>query len=179
MGGALHLAKRFFGAVKPGPPSAEDESWALAHLLPGEADVWRRMNNPDRRHAVGVARAVTEYNRSAAPSAEPERAVIAAALLHDCGKVICRFRTPARVLATVVWSFADDDLADRWLARDPGTARARLAQYRRHPELGRDLLQQAGSARLTSDWAAEHHQPETAWSVPIDIGRVLKDCDDD
>lgn len=172
------MTKRFFGAIRPGPPSPEDEGWATAHLLPGEIDVWHQMNNPDRRHAVMVARAVAADPRLGAGQGI-DREVVAAALLHDSGKVLCRFRTPSRVLATMVWAVASDHTADRWLNQRSGRYRHRLAQYRRHPDLGSALLRDGGSSPLTYQWAAQHHLPEDQWSVPIAVGRVLRDCDDD
>ena len=175
----LHLTKRFFGAVRPGAPAAEDEAWALDHLLDGERAVWAKMNNPDRRHAVAVARAVVETFEAAGSDHGRDRSVVAAALLHDSGKVLSGLRTPSRVVATVFWAVADDDVADRWLADEVGGPRRRLAQYRRHPELGADMLRDAGSATLTYQWAADHHRPSERWSVAHDIGTVLKDCDDD
>lgn len=176
MGGVWHLTRRFFGAVRPGAPAADDERWALDHLGSGEAGIWNLMNNPDRRHAIAVAKAVVDDERLA--DEEPEQAVVAAALLHDCGKVVCRMRTPARVVATMVWAVAPDDQADRWLD-SAGGFRLRLAQYRRHPVIGAELLQRAGADPLTWQWAAQHHLPERRWTVPVEIGRVLRDCDDD
>ena len=177
MAAPMHLAKRFFGAIKPGPPPLTDERWALRQLLPGEAEIWRRMNNPDRRHAIEVARAVDAQRHRWSESADV-REVCAAALLHDCGKVVSGLRTPARVLATVFWLVVDEDTADRWLSDGSGI-RLRLAQYRRHPSIGAGLLQAAGSARLTPRWAEQHPLPPHAWSVPAAVGSVLKDCDDD
>lgn len=180
MGGLWHLTKRFFGAVRPGAPPADAERWARDQLTSGEIAIWEQMNNPDRRHAIDVARAVAADPRidleELGSSARP---VMAAALLHDSGKVICGFRTPARVAATVVWAVASDATADRWLASTEGGPRKRLAQYRRHPELGAEMLERAGSDRLTVSWAEEHHRPESRWTVPVEVGRVLKDCDDD
>ena len=181
--------KRFFGAVRPGAPAPEDEAWAESQLLDGERAVWAMMNNPDRRHAVAVARDVvaTFAATAADPGADTapgtqggaDRAVVAAALLHDSGKVLSGMRTPSRVFATVFWAVADDSLADDWLEAHSGGARLRLAQYRRHPELGAEMLRAAGSDPLTYSWAAEHHRPPEKWSVALDIGMVLKDCDDD
>ena len=178
MGGLWHLTKRFFGAIRPGPPSQADERWALEHLGPGETEIWQQMNNPDRRHAVEVARAVVADPRLQS-TGSVERPVVAAALLHDSGKVLCRFRTPSRVFATVVWSVASDDVADRWLTEHERGYRFRLAQYRHHPRLGADLLRSGGADPMTANWAAEHHLPERDWTVPMYIARVLKDCDDD
>jgi hypothetical protein len=182
----LHLVRRFFGSVRPGPPSAADEVWAREHLNDGERTIWSRMSNPDRRHAVGVARAVDAGWSDAVSGTDgppsPDRAVLAAALLHDSGKVVSELRTPARVAATVLWAVLDDDTADRWIETAGGRRvdpRLRLAQYRRHPELGAELLRRAGSDPLTADWAEQHHRPEQRWTVPVEVGRLLKACDDD
>ncbi|MGF1599295.1 MAG: HD domain-containing protein [Acidimicrobiales bacterium] len=169
-----HLARRFVGSLRPGPPPVDEERWAVDHLRPGEVDLWRRMSNPDRRHAVTVGRAV-----EAELGPDADRPVVAAALLHDVGKVVAGFRTPARVVATVVWAVVDDDRrADRWVDATWPPLR-RLAQYRRHPELGAELLAAAGADPLTVAWAAEHHRPADRWTVPPRVGAVLKACDDD
>jgi hypothetical protein len=57
--------------------------------------------------------------------------------------------------------------------------RLRLAQYRRHPEIGGRRLEAAGSHRLVHRWAAEHHKAPDAWTVPPALGRILKSRDDD
>lgn len=171
MAEGLHLVRRFAGSVRPGAPPAADLSWADGFLSAGERALFRRMSNPDQRHAVEVARAVaTEL-----PDAGDE--VLAAALLHDVGKVDSRLRTPGRVGATLFWAVAPDDLADRWLAASG--ARRRLASYRRHPEIGERLLVEAGAAPLTAQWAGDHHRPAEKWRGDAAIGAVLKRCDDD
>lgn len=167
----LHLVRRFFGAIKPGPPPSSDDLWARSQLLDGEIRLWQRMNNPDRRHAIEVAKAVV------AELGEPERPVVAAALLHDVGKVVSGYRTPARVAATLLWAAVDDSRADDWL--DVSGQRRRMAEYRRHPELGEQLLIEAGADQLTSSWAGDHHRPEARWRVDLATGAVLKACDDD
>lgn len=193
MGGLWHLTTRFFGAVRPGAPAEVDDAWACHQLLPGEQAIWDRMNNPDRRHAIDVARAVVERMEAdglVEPGEPVDRPIVAAALLHDSGKVISGFRTPARVVATVLWAVADDGMADEWLGSDtdadthtdvvpPTGLRSRMAAYRRHPELGGAMLRRAGADPLTAAWAEQHHQPEQKWTVPAAVGRVLKACDDD
>lgn len=172
LGTASHLARRFVGSLRPGPPATVDERWAEAHLRPGEVELWRRMASPDRRHAVAVARGVV-----ARLGGDATRPVVAAALLHDVGKVVARYRTPARVVATVVWAVVDEVRAEAWL--DRGRPWRRLAQYRRHPALGAELIRAAGGEELTAAWAAEHHLASERWSVPAPLAGVLKDCDDD
>ena len=152
--GAAHLARRFFGSLRPGGPAAADEAWVRTVLIPGEVALWERMSAPDRRHAVGVARAVPE---ELAP----------AALLHDVGKVVSGIGTFRRVGATLLGMLG----RDRWGGR--------IGDYLHHPRLGSELLAAAGSDDLTVAWAREHHLPPSRWTVPRESGDLLKAADDD
>lgn len=172
MAGAGHLVKRFFGSLVPlGEPKA-DRDWVQAQLLPEEREIWQRMSRQDRRHAAAVARRVER-----ALGHEATRPVLAAALLHDCGKCVSRLGTTGRVIATLSAKVAGHDMAPAWSETTGFTRRVGL--YLEHPRLGADLLGVAGSAPLTVAWAREHHLPPEEWTVPADIGRALKDADDD
>ncbi len=173
MASVAHLAVRFLGSIKPGPPAPVDEAWAQSVLSPGELAIWRRMSNPDRRHAIEVARSVVaELGEEIASTP-----VTVAALMHDSGKVICGYRTPMRVVATVVWSLVDHGVASQWLER--ARPLRRLAEYRLHPELGADLLADVGSHESVIYWTADHHRPAEQWRIDPVIGAVLKSCDGD
>ncbi|CAN5781861.1 hypothetical protein BH10ACT1_BH10ACT1_09650 [soil metagenome] len=172
MAGVGHLAKRFFGSVLPIGPSAVDRGWAVEHLLDGEAEIWRRMSAVDRRHAAGVARRV-----ESSLGHEATRPVLAAALLHDCGKTVSGLGTYGRVIATGSAKVAGRDQAVVWSETQGFTRRVGL--YLEHPRLGAELLGLAGSAPLTVAWAAEHHLPASDWTVPLAIGEALKAADDD
>jgi hypothetical protein len=105
-------------------------------LLPAEQDVWHTMANQDRRHSVAVARRLLVDMGEDAP-----RAVVAGALLHDCGKTAAGLGTFGRVGATVWIGFV-------------GRARAaqgdgRIARYCRHEPIGAALLAAAGSDPVT------------------------------
>lgn len=172
MGEGAHLVKRFFGSVPPIGPSKDDRAWAREQLLPEEQEIWNRMSKQDRRHAAGVARRVER-----ALGSEATRPILAAALLHDCGKVVSGLGTYGRVIATLSVKMAGRDMAVAWSETRGFTRRVGL--YVEHPRLGADLLGIAGSAPLTVAWAAEHHLPPEDWTVPAEIGQVLKDADDD
>lgn len=172
MAGPLHLVRRFLGSLSPVPLAAADETWAEGHLRPGEQALWRRMSRADQKHAVGVARQVVDRMGAA------ERAVVAAALLHDVGKVAAGLGTFGRVAATLVGRRR----GARW--RGAGgvrgrVGRGRVGRYLHHDRIGADLLASAGADPLTVAWAREHHRPESDWSVPVEVGRVLRDADDD
>jgi hypothetical protein len=169
---ASHLVKRFVGSLRPGGPAASEEAWVRDQLRPAEHDLWRRMSGADRRHAVGVARRV---ERSLGH--EATRPVLAAALLHDVGKIESGLGTYGRVVATLSAKVAGPEMATIW-RRQRGFAR-RVGLYLHHDRLGGDLLELAGSDPLTAAWAREHHQPEAAWTVDPLIAAALKAADDD
>ena len=170
-----HLVRRFLGSVLPAGPDQAAESWALAHLTDGEARLWRRMSGPDRRHGVAVARRV----RAAlgVGRRQVDRALTAAALLHDVGKVESGLGTWGRVPATLAILGLGRDRVEAWAARSGPLGRA--GRYARHPVLGGLLLAGAGSDRLTVAWAAEHHLPAERWTVEREVGGVLKAADHD
>jgi putative nucleotidyltransferase with HDIG domain len=161
-GSPSHLGRRFATSLWPAGPKPTDDAWVRSLLIEGEQRLWGRMSGPDRRHAVAVARRVGGID---------ERAALAAALLHDVGKVESRLG-PWRRAATTVLALA--------VGRDRvAQGRGRMARYLRHDILGAELLQRAGSDGLTVAWAREHHLPADRWTVPPDLGAVLKAADDD
>jgi hypothetical protein len=94
------------------------------------------MANPDRRHSIAVARRL-----AADLGPETPRAIVAAALLHDCGKTASGLGTTGRVGATLWIGFV-------------GRARAaqgdgRIARYCRHEAIGASMLAAAGSDPVT------------------------------
>ena len=168
----VHLVRRFFVSLRPGGPGREAEAWVAERLLPGELELWRQMSRPDRRHAYGVARRVEETLGD-----DATRPVLAAALLHDVGKIDARLRTYGRVVATLSGAIAGREMAPAW-RNQTGFIR-RVGLYLLHPAIGAERLQLAGADPLTVAWAKEHHLPAEEWTVPPEVAQVLKDCDDD
>lgn len=140
----------------------------------GSHGLWQRMSGPDRRHAVGVARRVVA---TLGPAAVPSP-VLAAALLHDVGKVESGLGTLARVPATVIGMAGGRDRAPRWASRPRGPRR-RLGLYLTHTDIGADLLSRAGADPLTVAWAREHHRSPASWTVDRHVADALKAADDD
>lgn len=169
---SLHLIKRFFGSLLPIGPSKVDDTWATSQLLPGEIDLWRRMSAQDRRHSAGVARRCVETLGDSAT-----RPVIAAALLHDVGKVDSGLGTPLRVVATLSAAVAGRETAELWV-RSTGVTR-RIGLYLKHAEIGADLLAMSGSDDFTVTWAGEHHLPPDLCSLEPELADALREADDD
>ena len=87
---------------------------------------------------------------------------MAAALLHDVGKIEAGLGTYGRVMATLSAKAAGRDTARAW-SQTRGITR-RIGLYLLHEELGADLLRLAGSDPLTVDLVAR-------WSAPTTPGR--------
>ena len=172
MATASHLVKRFVGSLRPGGPGSSAETWVEGRLLPGELALWRRMSGPDRRHAVDVAERVER-----ALGHEATRPVLAAALLHDVGKIDSGLRTYGRVVATLSAKVAGAEMAATW-RKQRGFAR-KVGLYLQHDQIGGDLLELAGSDPLTVAWTREHHRPESEWTLEPAIASALKAADDD
>ena len=169
---AVHLIKRFFGSIRPGGPKSADVEWVEHILTAAEFALWRRMYGPDRRHSVAIGREVE--SRLGSRATQP---VLAAALLHDVGKIDADLGTWGRVIATLSGFVAGRDTANIW-TRQRGFTR-KVGLYLRHPELGGDMLELAGSDSLTVAWAREHHLPPDQWSIDPDIAGVLSEVDND
>jgi hypothetical protein len=170
-----HLVQRFFGSLWPGGPSATDAAWAAQVLTPNELALWREMPAIDRRESVRVARRL-DAELVGGPHAGDER-YLAAALLHDVGKIDCRLGPIGRALATVAGGVAGPEMAPAWQARG-GIAR-RFGLYLRHDEIGAGRLRMAGARAATIEWAAVHHHPER-WdtlSIPRAVVEALARAD--
>jgi len=170
-----HLTRRFFGSLRPGGPSAEGQHWAESLLVPKERAIWCALSGPDRRHSVDVARRV---QLDLGPQAT--RPVLAAALLHDCGKLQSGLRTPGRVAATILGATLVRTYEDvsQWSSSTSSWKRS-VGRYRDHPEGGGQMLTEAGSDSLTAAWAREHHLPRSSWTIDLVIAEALHRADDD
>ncbi len=172
MGSWWHLSRRFFGSLLPGGPPRRDLEWVGEILTAGELALWGRMYGPDRRHSARVARQV-----QARLGPDTPRTVLAAALLHDVGKLDSGLRTWGRVVATLSAKLAGADSAALW-RKSSGFTRS-VGLYLHHPDLGGDMLSMVGSDPLVCAWAREHHLPPDSWTVERRYAEVLSEVDDD
>jgi hypothetical protein len=116
-------------------PADIDNAWVNAMLRESEYELWKRMKAYDLRHSIEVAR------RFAMIYPTFNRDQVAAALLHDIGKVESELGVLGRVVATVV-----------------GPVGARFRLYHDHESIGLDLCRSAGSSDETLrllDWSNE------------------------
>ena len=137
------------------------------------------MSKPDRRHAVGVARDTVRL----VGADRSQRDVIAAALLHDVGKIESSFGTFSRVGITLAALTVGRSRLLRWAGDTSGSGRTswrdRIGLYLTHDRLGAKLLEHAGSEALAVSWAREHHMTPEMWTIDPAVGDALKAADAD
>ncbi len=126
MTSAVHLAKRFFGALSRSPIGESQIELVQTTLLDSEFALWSAMMPMDKKHSIKVmSRFMQIYPQATA-------AQVRASLLHDVGKLESNLSVFARVLATIV-----------------GERGSRFAKYHAHEKIGAQMLRQAGSDEET------------------------------
>lgn len=121
-----------------------DDLWALSQLTPAEGRVYLALDARDREHACRVARALM----AAYPLTAEDNDLLAAALLHDCGKAVRPYRVYERVLAGLVP-----------LPLLRGLPLGALGVRLHHPQWGAELVRAAGGRAEVARLIARHHQP--------------------
>ena len=129
-----HRLGQFFGAFRP-HVSAEDRADAYRFLAPGEQRLFETMMLRDQQHGIAVLRHIR------AATAE-DRQLLAAALLHDCGKG--RVAVWQRV-AHVVLGVAAPGLRRRIASEGGAGWRRAFWRLLYHPDIGADLAERAGA----------------------------------
>lgn len=124
--------------------ASPDDAWALVWLTPGEVRVYLGMDARDREHALRVTRALLAEVSDAPPE------LLAAALLHDCGKQLRPYRVWERVAAGLI----PNRLA-ALLPLGPLWVRGQ------HPALGARLLRAAEARERVAELVERHHRPGT------------------
>jgi putative nucleotidyltransferase with HDIG domain len=133
---------------------------AIAELPENLKPLFRSMRPRDQQHAIGVLRRV-------GPAPEILRQ---AALLHDVGKARAFLGTPGRTLVVLARATHTVSLVTRL----PGVG-PRVANYQLHPEIGAEMLREAGASPELVAIVAEHQAerprlPETLRLRKADSG---------
>ena len=133
MANQIHLMRRFIKSLSRTIPSSSDIAWVNESLLPSEFELWSRMVSYDQRHSIEVARRFVDL----CPVGTRDH--VAAALLHDIGKIEADLGVFGRVVATIV-----------------GPRGQKFRRYHEHELIGLRLCQTAGSTAETLrvlDWS--------------------------
>tara|TARA_B110000438_G_scaffold290351_1_gene325960 strand:+ start:138 stop:662 length:525 start_codon:yes stop_codon:yes gene_type:complete len=168
----LHLGKRFFTSLFPRSLREDEIRWVQEQLNSEEFKLWLSFSKADKRHSFEVAHRVTLKLK------DQETPYVAAALLHDIGKLSSCLGIFGRTIATLISPFLTRNKITIWTLKTKGF-RCQLANYLEHPKNGEKILKSIHSAPLTIAWVSEHHSADEKWSVPHEIGLLLSEADND
>jgi len=155
-----NVLRRTFLSVAPSL-AKPDDGWAEQHLGPSEYALFERLSPEERAHGVDVARRLRRLRPDAS------RDVLAAALLHDVGKLGTPQATTWRILAHL--------LSPSSVPPEPrlgGLAGARQARAH-HARYGADLLRGAGASPRVVELVECHHSDNADPDA-----RLLWECDE-
>jgi hypothetical protein len=142
----LYRSRQVLHALRP-QIDAGDLDFAREVLSDAEAGLFFAMERRDQRHALEVA---TRLRRGT-----DDRSLLAAALLHDCGKgsvpVWLRILNVVSPVTTGV------------LAAEGRGWRGAAHRLRHHAELGAVMAREAGCSETTVRLIHGHVEPEEAW----------------
>jgi HD domain len=138
-----------------------DDGWAAQQLAQPELEVYRRMDPRDREHAVRVAQKLLELHPGASNEA------VRAALLHDCGKLVRPYNVFERVFVGLI---APE--GPRSSQTSSGLQATALDVRNNHPQIGANLILEAGGDSRVAELVRIHHKPkndlEATWIHQID-----------
>lgn len=168
-----HLVLRFVTSLFALPPGAADEAWVAERLGDGEFALWAAQPRYDRRHTLRVARRV---DRRLAER-DDRHDWVAAALLHDVGKIQADLGVVGRSVATVVGGVVGKRRMAGW--HDESGVRGRFGRYAAHGEIGGSMVRSAGGREAAARWAEVHHladrrNPVKPNDLPVEAVTALK-----
>lgn len=130
-----------------------------------------RLPAADQLHSLRVLDVLVEADES-----DPD--LLAAALLHDIGKVHRPLRLWERVFVVLAQSFAPDWAAS-WADEQGGALRSALAVSHNHAQWGAEMLAGTGASQRLIDLVQRHQDPPTEPTSETDhLLRRLQQADD-
>jgi hypothetical protein len=142
-----YRTRQFWNALLSPRKRVETEA-LLPHLSPSQIVLFRRMQPSEQTHAQQVLQRL-----KAAGQTNPD--LLAAALLHDVGKILVPLSLPDRVVIVLGKRFFRQR-ARRWSEGTPGRLRRPFVVAAHHAEWGADLAEQAGASSGTVDLIRRH-----------------------
>lgn len=125
-----------------------EDSRAARYLTPDLFALYRHMRRAERQHSLRVLDALIR-----AGHADPD--LLAAALLHDVGKIRMAFFLPEKVLVVLVKAAAPS-LYWRWGSGSAHGWRRPFAASVQHPAWGADMAANAGASPRTVELIRRH-----------------------
>ena len=145
-----YRTRQFWNALL-GPHRRVETGVLLPHLNPSQIVLFRRMQPFEQHHARQMLERL-----KAAGQADPD--LLAAALLHDVGKLLLPLSLPDRMVIVLGKRFFQQS-ARRWSQGRSDRFSRPFVVAAQHPAWGADLAAQAGASSRTVDLIRRHQEP--------------------
>ena len=145
-----YRSRQFFRALF-GPQTRVENEALLPYLSIPQIALFRRMQPSEQAHAFQVSVRVKAAGLR-------DRELLAAALLHDVGKILYPLSAWERVAIVLARHFFPK-AAQRWGQGQPRGLRRAFVVATRHAEWGADLAARSGASARTADLIRHHQDP--------------------
>ena len=162
----FYRVHQFIHATFPHIDSSEI-TWALHNLPPAARSLFLKQSLSEQSHAVDVAQSLMKEKNSLTLSSFQN--LLAAALLHDCGKSKVSNRLWHRVFIVLMQKMPQS-IWSRF-ERSHTVFATPLKTSSQHAIWGANLAQRAGLNPVICLLIHEHHNPKT------ELGRILESAD--
>jgi putative nucleotidyltransferase with HDIG domain len=143
-----YRSRQFWNSLLAPSKSIPSEA-LLPHLTPAQLSLFQRMQPSEQAHAYQIFKRLKTDGQA-------NQDLLAAALLHDVGKILHPLSILERVLI-VLGRRLFPEAAQCWAARAPNGLRLPFVVAARHAEWGAELASQAGAASRTVELIRHHH----------------------
>jgi hypothetical protein len=146
----LYRSRQFWQTLSASP-APEELTLARTYLSPSLLSIFNQMHPSEQAHSLRIARQLIEQGE-----AQPD--LMAAALLHDCGKNHHPLRLWERV-AIVLGKALFPNQAKQWGSGEPKGWKKAFAVAEQHAEWGARMAAHAGASPLTAALIRRHQFP--------------------
>jgi hypothetical protein len=167
----IYRIQQYRQAIWP-PSQAVETDQVRTHLTPPQLALFRQLQPSEQWHAFTVLQKLKSYRQN-----NPD--LLAAALLHDIGKILYPLKSWERALIVVMRRVAPRRV-QRWGQETPQGLSRPFVVACHHAEWGADLAERAGASKLTVKLIRHHEDTvmESSASRHDRFLRLLQQADD-
>lgn len=166
-----YRVQQFMLAFNP-PAQAVETAMVSPYLAPAQLALFRQLQRSEQWHACLMLNKLLDQG-------ETDRDLLAAALLHDIGKILYPLKTWERVLI-VIMKRSFPRLVEGWGQGSPQGLVKPFVVACQHARWGADLAEKAGASALTVGLVRQHEEetPTDSTTEQDRLLRLLKQADD-